>query len=177
MFAGALYLWLGAACLVSQNTAPPLSDPRLHDGELQWFTLAETPEEIAKALGAPRLNAPFAEAEFVSWQYQIGLEDQHEFSHQLVFRKNGQLVSVTRNYETERTVDEWFPAGETTAHFYPNAEKPEFSVRVRRLPGGRLLMAMGISKPGQTTGQIMLMRDSELRYFYPWLAKQVERRR
>lgn len=152
----------------------PLVDPQVTAGELQWFSLAETPEEIAKALGPARLTAPFAD--FVSWQYQIGVEDLHEFSHQFVFRKNGNLVSVTRNYEIERTVDEWFPADATEVHSYIDANKHAFNISVRRLPGGRLLLGMGISKPGQKTGQIVLIKQSELRYFYPWLSEEVERK-
>ena len=42
---------------------------------------------------------------------------------------------------------------------------------VRSLPDGRLLLAIGISKPQQTTTQLVVMRQSELRYFYPWLEK------
>jgi len=30
-------------------------------------------------------------------------------------------------------------------------------------------MAMGVSEAGQLTGQVVLMRESELRYFYEWL--------
>ena len=70
-------------------------------------------------------------------------------------------------------MDEWFPAAETVAYFYPATEKPEYSVRVRKLSGDRLLLAMGISKPGQVTGQVFMIRASELQAFYPWLAIQL----
>jgi hypothetical protein len=104
--------------------------------------------------------------------------DEHDFSHQLVFRKtDNQLISVTRNYEPERNVDQWFPPAETTVHFYPDANKPQYSVRLRHLSGGRILMAMGTSKAGDTTGQIVLIRESELRYFHPWLFEQLDRSR
>ena len=61
-------------------------------------------------------------------------------------------------------------------HHFPDAQKPTFSIRVRRLSGGRLLMAIGTSKPGQTTGQLVLMRESELTHFYPWLEEQLAER-
>jgi hypothetical protein len=164
---------LGAASLFSQVSSPQLTDPRITDGEFHWFSLAETPEEIASALGPPQMTAPFAD--FVSWQYQIGVEDEHEFSHQLVFRKDGRLVSITRNYETERIVDEWFPADMTEVHSHRSAEGQAFSISVRRLSEGRLLLGMGISGLGQKTGQIVLIKQSELRYFYSWLSDEVER--
>lgn len=166
-------LLLGAVSLFSQAPSPPAADPQVTDGELQWFSLEETPEEIAQALGAPRLTAPFAD--FVSWQYQIGVEDHHEFSHQLVFRTDGKLVSITRNYETERIVDEWFPLDATEVYSYLDAEKRAFYISVRRLSRGRLLLGIGISAPGQKTGQIVLIKESELRYFYAWLSERLER--
>ncbi len=169
----ALHSVLLSAALFAQVTTPKLVDPQVIEGELQWFSLAETPQEIAWTLGAPRLTAPFDD--FVSWQFQIGVEDQHEFSHQIVFRKDGQLVSITRNYEVERTVDEWFPVDATEVHSYLDADKRAFNISVRRLSQGRLLLGIGISGPGQKTGQIVLIKDSELRHFYPWLSDQIER--
>jgi hypothetical protein len=40
---------------------------------------------------------------------------------------------------------------------------------VRRLSGGRVLIAMGSTKAGQLTGQVVLIRESELALFHPWL--------
>ena len=102
--------------------------------------------------------------DFQSWQYE---SDEHEeFSLTVVFRKSdGKLVSVTRNYEPERNVDALFPEAETTVHQF----NPQYGLRLRRLSGGRVLMAMGAPKRGQVTGQMVVMRESELRYFYPWV--------
>jgi hypothetical protein len=162
---------LGAAPLFSQ--IPPAADPQRRDGELRWFLLTETKDEVTRALGPPTVVAGFGQ-DFVSWQYQIGDVDHDEFSHQVVFRSSVRgIVSITRNYQPERNVDELFPETETTVHHYPDAEKPQFSLRLRCLPAGRVLMAMGISRPGQLTGQLVLMKESELRYFYPWVAKQL----
>ena len=105
-----------------------------------------------------------------SWQYQIGEVEHDDFSHALVFRKSdGKLVSVSRNYDPERNVDVFFPASETTVRWFRAAGQADFAMRVRRLRGGRVLIAVGTSKPGQSTGQVVLMRESELRHFYPWL--------
>jgi hypothetical protein len=137
------------------------------------FRLSETRSEISKQLGLPVLAAPFGD-DFESWQYQIGPTEEEGYSHQFVFRKStGTLISMARNYQPERNVDDLFPSAETTTHFYPNAEKPTFSVRVRRLSGARLLIAMGVSKPGQNTGQVFLIRETEVRFFLPWLAPQL----
>jgi len=157
--------------LISQQL--PGRDPEVRKGEVVWFLLTETKQQITSALGQPAMIAEFG-ADFRSWQYQIDNTDHDEFSHQLVFRRStGALISVTRSYDPERNVDSIFPPAETSVHHYPNASRPEFSVRLRRLSGGRVLMAMGASQPGQVTGQIVLMRESELRYFYPWIAQQL----
>jgi hypothetical protein len=166
-----LGMLLPAASLFSQTL--PAADPQLRDGKVSWFLLNETKDQVARSLGQPTMAAEFGH-DFQSWQYQIGDVDHDEFSHQLVFRKSdGKLISITRNYETERKVDALFPQQETTVHFYPAAEKLHYSVRVRRLSGGRVLMAMGTSRADQVTSQLVLMRQSELRYFYPWLFEQL----
>ena len=136
------------------------------------FQLTETSAQVVQRLGRPALVAPAGE--FESWQYQIGVEDNHEFSHMLLFRvSTGELVSVTRNWEQERTVDEFFPVSESKVYYYPDAEHREYGVRVRHLSGGRLLIAMGSTKPGDVTGQVVLIREAELQHFHGWLAKQL----
>jgi hypothetical protein len=138
--------------------------------ELKWFASLETRDDAAQPLGTPAMAVDFGN-DFRSWQYQIGNSDHDDFSHSVVYRRStGKLVSVTRNYEPERDVDVLF-AGATT-HYFPNADNPKFCVRVLKLSGGRLLIAMGVSKPGQKTGQILWMRASEVIHFYPWLAEQ-----
>lgn len=163
---------LCAAPLFSQ--LPEATDPVVKGGEFRWFLLNETRSDVAGMLGQPRMVAGFG-ADYEAWQYQIGPVEEEGFSHQVVFRKStGVVISVARNYVAEREVDEYFPAAETKAHFYPSATKPEFSVRVRQVPGDRLLVAMGVSRAGQQTGQILLIRRSALRAFLPWLADQLD---
>src|SRR5258708_945870 len=160
LLTGALLL---AAPLFSQ--IPAASDPQIRKGAIVWFELKETTEQVTRMLGHPTLVADFG-PDLLSWQYQIDNEDHDEFSHQLVFRKSDHaLISITRTYSVERNVDELFPAGETTVYHYPNAETPQYSVRLRRLPNGRVLMAMGSAKPGQTTTQLELVRQAELPTF------------
>src|SRR5260370_18786027 len=163
---------LTAALLLPQEQ--PTAAPRLGKRDFIWFLLHETKDQVARAMGQPALTAEFGH-DFQSWQYQIGDIDHEEFSHQLVFRKSsGELVSIARNYEPQRNVDALFPDQLTRVFHYPDARNPQFSVRLRRLSEGRLLMAMGVSKAGQATGQILLIKESELRYFYPWLSKELE---
>ncbi len=163
-------LILGALLLA----APDFSqgpDPLINKGELHWFALTESPHQVAGLLGQPAAVANFGK-DFLSWQYQIGAIDHHEFSHQLVFR-GGALISITRNYEPERKVDDLFPASRTLAYHYEEASRRVFSVRVQRLSQGRLLIAMGVSRPDQTTSQLVLIRETDVRYFYPWLGEQL----
>jgi hypothetical protein len=162
---------LACAPLFSQNLAA--ADPRIHAGEVVWFRLKETRDQVGRLLGAPALTADFGR-DFLSWQYRIGDIDHDEFSLHVVFRKSENvLISVTRNYESERNVDTMFPPSETTAYYYPRTGKLLYSLRLRHLPGGRVLMAMGTSTLGQPTSQLVLMRETELRYFYPWLYEQL----
>ncbi len=136
--------------------------------DILGFELNESRAQAREKLGAPVLVIPAGD--FESWQYQIGVEDNHEFSHILLFRvSTGELLSATRNWEHERSVDEMFPAAETKTYYYPDAQHPEYGVRVRRLSGGRVLMAMGSATVGQPTGQVVLIREAELAIFHPWL--------
>ena len=161
-------LWfalLAAAPLFAQAFA----DPRVKDGEPVWFQLTEDREQVGKLLGKPVLIAETGKA-FYSWQYQIDSVDE-DYSHYAVFRKaDGKLISVTRQYQPERDVDTFFPASETTVASFPDPAKPTFKMRVRRLSGGRLLMAAGTGR----TGQLVLIRESELGNFYPWIQAQLD---
>lgn len=154
-----------------------LVEPRIEQGQLRWFSLAEKPAAVEAVLGKPALAASSG-SDHLSWQFRLGGIDHHDFSHVLVFRKStSKLVSVTRLYEEEQIVDEFFPTAETTVHHYRDAGKTSFGVRLRRLPGGRLLLAMGSPKPGVPTGQLVLMDENELPTIYPWLAEQLRRGR
>lgn len=157
---------LTAAPLFSQ--VQPSAEPQLQDGAFHWFRMTESREQVMEALGKPRMVAPFGE-DFVSWQFQIGNVDLHDFSHQVVFRKStSKLVSITRNFEPEADVDRLFPPSESRVYRFNS-----FPIRVRKLAGGAVLMAIGVSKPGDKTGQLVLMLENEVRFFYAWLAEQL----
>jgi hypothetical protein len=119
-------------------------------------------------LGAPAHTGAFGPGYF-SWFYQIGVEDLHDFSHTLCFRESdNKLISITRAFDPEATVDHLFPRDSTEVRAWPNREHPQLHARVRRLNGDRVLIAIG-SKPGQVCGQLILIRASALRLFFPWL--------
>lgn len=161
---------LAAAPLFPQDAGA--LDPHLHDGKLDWLLLTETPAEIARRAGPPRLEVSFGSG-FLAWQYRFGSEiDRDDFSHYLVFEKSsGSLVAITRSYASQQNVDELFPEAETSVYEEPNSR---FHVRVRRLSGGRMLLAMGAAKPGDRTDQLVLIRANTIRNFYPWLANQLD---
>ena len=161
-----LWALLTAAPVFSQQDVR--TDPQVSPEGLKWFLLEETELEVRRQLGQPVMVAEFGE--YRSWQYQLGGVEHDEFSHALVFRKSdGKLVSVSRNFDHARNVDEFLPENETTTHWFHSAGQPDFGVRVRKLTGGRVLIAVGVSQRGQTTSQLVLMRESELPHFYPWL--------
>ena len=173
-----LLVWLGVLVAMLIGGAPlfseaPFVDPVDDQGQIRWFLLTETKSDVRRELGQPKDITEFS-SDFEAWQYQIGDFDEDDYSHQLIFRKSsGQLISVTRNYDRERPVDAWFPPPETTTYNYPDDKNPKYRVRLRRLSGGRILMAMGVSAPGQATAQIVLIRESEVRFFHSWLAEQL----
>jgi len=164
---------LSAAPVFSQQALR--SDPRIATDGVKWFELVEREAEVRQHLGQPAMVADFGE--YRSWQYQIGEVEHDEFSHALVFRKSdGVLVSITRNYDPERSVDAFFPQSETSVHWFRKSGQPDFPMWVRKLPGDRVLIAVGIFRQGQTTGQLVLMRTSELQHFYPWLEEDLSRK-
>lgn len=153
--------------------AAPLFSQSMTPQESSWFLKLENKDQVIGSLGKPAVVADFG-IDFRSWQYQLGTVEHDEFSHNVVIRKStGDLVSVTRNFDPQVNVDVLFPAVETQVCQFPAPDKPQFSVRVRRLTGGRILLAIGTSKAGQVTGQVAWMRESELRTFYPWVAEQL----
>lgn len=141
------------------------ADPTVRGGLFLWFQLNETMQEVSKRLGMPRAVADFGSSR-TSWQYYLDEGSAHDPSHFLVFR-NGRLVSVSRSYEPERTVDEFFPQNETRVFFLPT--NPGFGARARKLPGGRILLAPGSEKRGKPAGQLLLITDAELALQYPWV--------
>jgi hypothetical protein len=155
------------------TAAPVFSqiDPLAKGDAIDWFSLEETRTQVREVLGAPRLVAEFG-SDFESWQFQIGVEDSHEFSHQVVFRVSDHtLVSVTRQWESEHNVDALFPIASTR---YVRIPGTEYTVAVRKLSGRRLLLGMGVTGPGAPTTQVTMIKASDLRFFIPDLASVLE---
>lgn len=141
-------------------------DPSVKDGELDWFSLTETRSDVLRIVGPPANVTTFG-SDFEGWQYHFGNADHHDFSHYLVFRRStGRLISVTRAYEQEQYVEALFPAAHTTVK---QMRDSSWGARVRAFSDGRRLIAMGSTKPGQPTTQLLLIRDDELKYFHSWL--------
>ncbi|MEI9813537.1 MAG: hypothetical protein WDO18_13220 [Acidobacteriota bacterium] len=127
--------------------------------------------QVTKEFGHPAIIEQIGDLE--SWRYQIGVEDNHEFSHFLVFRiSTGELISATQNFEPGKPLNELFPDAETRVYHYPDAQHPQMSVRLRKLDGGRLLLAVG-GKRGAPVDQLLLIKESELRNFHSWLYDQL----
>lgn len=155
--------------------APQPGDPLLVDGQVKWFDMAETESDVARLMGPAQSVAEFG-AGMVSLGYQLGGDlDEQEFSHQMVFEKaSHRMISVVRNYEPEISVEALFPPSESVACYLREGGRDVFGVRARRLSGGRLLLAMGAPKAGQTTSQLLLIRESDVGTIYPWIAAQLK---
>ena len=168
----ATLLLMGALAAAPLFSQPGVSDPVMRKSEVVWFSLTENRAEVTKKLGPPAAVADFGE-DYQAWHYHIGNHDLHDYSHFLVFRRStGKLVSVTRVYEEEQNVDVLFPDSGTAVHFMQDSA---YGARVRRLPGGRVLIAMGSTGKGRPTRQLMLVGESDLRNFHDWLYASMTR--
>lgn len=164
-------LMMGALLAAPLFAQKPAADPLVKDGKLVWFALGESKKEIAAVMGAPKAVMPLT-PELDAWDYRIGEGDHDSYSHRFVFsHADGALVSVTRNFEPERPVGEWFPAAGTRVHDYPDSRHPQYRVRVRRIAPDVYLIAEGAEGD---SGQVALMRGESLRRFQPWLWDRVK---
>jgi len=141
------------------------------------FTLEERPEQVVKILGHPDRVDDFAK-DYTSWQYEQADGEDHDDNlppaYVLCLSSAGErLMSVTRNFVVPQDGDDLFPPAETTAHHWPSTKASQFSVRLRKLSGGILLLAMGTSQPGERTTQLILIRQSALKVLIPWLAERL----
>jgi len=144
------------------------TSPSKPGSDLPGFTLRETPDQLIALLGRPDGVDDSLPAYF-SWLFKAGAHDEHDYGYILCFpRSDGKLVSITRNFDPEQKVDHLFPSGSFTVQHWPSAEKPQFSVRLRVLPGDRLLLAMG-SEAGKPCGQLILIDRSVASFFFSWL--------
>jgi hypothetical protein len=149
------------------------ADPRSRRAYLFQFDLLESPRQVADKMGQPTQIADLGPG-YQTWFYQVHQHDKHDFSHTFCFRtQDRKLISIVRNTEYLENVDGSFPAAESGFYLWPNREKPQYGVRVRRLDGDRLLVAMGVRKPGDLTTQLQLVHRSALRFFLPWLEEQL----
>jgi hypothetical protein len=159
------YLLMGAWLF-----ATPLFSETLD--QLTRFTLTEDTAAVTRLLGPPAQIAEAGPSHF-SWLFQTDVLDNHDHSHILLFAKrSGTLVSVTRNFHEAVNVDALFPAG-TRTHYYVAPNQPRWPVRVRLLPGDRVLIAMGVAKPGEGTTQLLLIRREALAEYLLWVAEQL----
>ena len=138
--------------------------------EMLTYTMDETPAQLGRRLGHPRQVSDLGDR-YRTLQYQIDSHDAHEFSHIVCVRRaDGRIASITRNYDDQRSVDDLFPPRSTSA-----IQWSQYSVRVRALGDGkRLLLAMGTSKPGDKTSQLILIRRDAVADLMPWLAEKLE---
>jgi len=161
-------MFLAGVLLLAAPRVFPQSAP-LQLTEILRFTLEESPQQIVRGMGRPVLVND-GDPNFRTWYYQTDTIDNHEHSHVLLFRQaDQQLLSVTRNYHYPVQVEALFPAAKSTIHHWPDAKNPQLSVQVREYSGDRVLIAMGVAKPGQPTTQIIVIRRSALKIFFPWL--------
>jgi hypothetical protein len=139
--------------------------------ELLGFTLNQTPSDVVAQLGPPE-GVDDSLPNYVSWLFKGNARDERDYAYIVCFRRDdNRLVSVTRTFEKDEIVDHLFPDGSFTVHNWPSDDNPQFSVRVRTLSDGRLLLAMGSGQAGKPCGQLVLIDREMLPFFFPWITK------
>jgi hypothetical protein len=145
--------------------------------DLLRFTLNENPEQVIALLGRPQ-RIDDSMAGYQSWQYEFSADEQNDDNSPPAWfvcmnTAKRQILSVTRNFDNPQDVGDVFPTTQTAVYYWPSKDAPNYSVRLRALPGDVLLLAMGTAKPGERTTQLILIRRSALKTFMPWLAEQL----
>src|SRR5262245_55960121 len=129
---------LSALPLLSQAGNPKVQS-------LRRFTLDERPARIVELLGRP--DHTYSLPGYTSWQYESVDNEDHADNYPpslivCLSAQGQQILSLTRNFVTAQDVDELFPQAETSVYHWPSEAKNQFSVRLRELPGERLMLAM-----------------------------------
>lgn len=81
---------------------------------------------------------------------------------------------MTRNFAKPTQVTELFRGDQVRSHTFQSDPGAPLPARSRVLPGDRVLVAIGLSKAGDACSQLVLMRRTALKQFYPWIAKDME---
>jgi hypothetical protein len=140
------------------RSAPPL---------LQ-FTLHESVTDIGNRLGSDAHSV----RERGFWVLEFG-EDHNDLGYEWTFyfdQPSGELLSVTHNVSPAVNVQPFFPASETHYHQYRQMGSQSMNAISRILPGDRVLIAIGADTRNSTCSQMIMMRRSVLKRFYPWIA-------
>jgi hypothetical protein len=166
----------GALLLAALPLLSASADPKIH--AIMGFTLDEDSAGIAKLIGPPS-RVDDSTPTYQSWQYEPPADEDVDDNSPpawlvCVHTTSRRVLSVTRNFGKPQDVDALFPAAETEVHHWPSERDRQFSVRLRRLPGDKLLLAMGTDRAGQRTTQLILIRRDALRTFMSWLADQLQ---
>ncbi|MBI1786166.1 MAG: hypothetical protein HYR60_01270 [Acidobacteria bacterium] len=140
---------------------------------LTAFTMEESAAGIMRRMGAPRRVSNGPGYRLLEYQTAPGASEAGELDFAFYFeRPAGILIRITRTFTEARPVDHLFPAPRSRFHRWRSASA-ELSVRSCLLDRHRVLLAIGVAKPGDRCQQLVLMRRSALGRFYPWLAAEL----
>jgi hypothetical protein len=102
--------------------------------------------------------------------------DHSDLGYEWVFyfdMPSAAMVSATHNSVAGASIKSYFPPTETRVHVYKNGSSTMSAIS-RILPGDRVLIAVGVANPESQCSQMVLIRRSALKRFYPWIAKDLE---
>lgn len=113
---------------------------------------------------------------FAILEYGDDSADRTELGYEWVFyfdMPGGAMVSAAYNAVAGTSIKAYFPMAETRVHAYKNGAATMNAIS-RILPGDRVLIAVGAANAESPCSQLVLIRRSALKRFYPWIAKDLE---
>jgi hypothetical protein len=155
-------LWLGQVVEGADKPPPSIAD----------ISLSSSKASIQERYGPPEHVREQPSSEF--WDYNFGSPDENDMGFAWSFnfeQPSGRLISVTRTFDQAAPVETLFPAKQGKTATSPGPAS--IPVLYRLLDDDRVLLAIGISRSSQPCNQLVLMRRSAVKYFYPWLSSQL----
>lgn len=134
------------------------------------FSLGERESDIVGKLGpSEHLSTGTG---YRTLDYLLGPEERSDEDFDWTFyfeRPSGALISVTRNFAKPANVEYLLKGDGVRSHVYRGTSNAPLQALSRVLPGDRILVAIGLSKPSDPCSQIVLMRRTSLVRFFPWI--------
>ncbi|MBC7925655.1 MAG: hypothetical protein H7039_08365 [Bryobacteraceae bacterium] len=142
------------------------------------FTLNEAPSVLVKKFSGQKPNIVKQPTFRMLQFHEATAHENHScdgaFAWEFYYDVSGEMQSVTWNGEAPLAVSKLFPTKDRLVFSTETMPGTTAMVFVRRLPGDRVLIS-NVSSPLQTeVQQAVMMRESAVGRFLPWLARELK---